>query len=1187
MFLAPRHHCEEPTTRGISPARASDRWTKLVVLASLLVLPLTTSVNAQPARKLRKVDGQIRMQRDACRFGVCKDKQSGRTRTRQQRDEFNVIIRFDQELTQLQLADYEDAGVRFMRRPGGKVSQYGTFYAAWVSDSGLELLDDDQAVHRIEAGMPAHMVPTLDRSIPEIQADLRHMTPVGTDLWGNQGEGVVIADFEVGGTIDVTHPDFFKATEFIYYDWIDTDGNGLFLSGTDYVDLNKNGSADPNERLAVHEVYIMDGLYNADIDWLYNDANGNNARDTGSTAGFTESSPTYGELLFYAVDANKNRKLDLGEKLVALGQSKIKAVLRRDGSEYVRGSNLINTPADLNGHGTSVSSILLGQDRGYNRKHVGVAPDAELLYIEFNGSDEANQLDQVLWAKENGANVFLWEFGGWTQSFLDGSSFIEEFIAEEMLSNSSLQVTPNGNLASSGRHARGSVAAFGQTIQSFDLPDVGATSITISVLWQGDDEDCTFGIRRVGSPTFAPVNTIIDPADYIEFEDGHYALRGGDTSDRGTARFDIQFYRLGGAVVTGGWELQVTNTTGSAKTIDYMIKDSATTWNGGVAWTSGVTDAGTLCRPATSDYSLNVASYGIDSAIGQLSYFSSRGPTMAGLALEGIAAPGHHDIFCGQSSGAPGQSWAAWRTNFGGTSAAGPHVAGAAALLMSAIPEATPLQVYEAILSSGAADANTGSLPNDDWGWGKLRINDAYYALAGTVCSVVGDVVVQSPADGAVDLETDSVQLTWQPSANAQMYDVHFGTSNPPPSYLPNINLSSYPVSSLEENTTYYWQVYAKSFCGYTAVGPVRSFVTGGDADGGGGGEPEIAVSYLGQSLLNTELVTPLDTPPGQQTTMTFLVENNGSAPLEFSQPVELANNFQGAYSVLAGLPDEIEPFGLAEVEVVFAPVAGGAYFTALRIYSNDFDESTFQVLINGTAPVSPQVAVSYVAADGQLTLVEPDVPVSFEETLMEEASFVTFSLENLGDADLLLEQVEISGLDADAFSVSQPLSVTLLAPGDAPAGLVVMFTPSSAQMYEASLSIGSNDPDSAVFATQLIGVGFEAPPEENDPIVPDPIDDDPIIEDPIVPDPVDGDPIIEDPIVPDPIEDDLVDQNPEDKRIDGGEIEADSDRAVGQGGGGGSAPCGAGAVGMMPLLLIGLCSLRQGGTRRLRRVAN
>jgi hypothetical protein len=62
---------------------------------------------------------------------------------------------------------------------------------------------------------------------------------------------------------------------------------------------------------------------------------------------------------------------------------------------------------------------------------------------------------------------------------------------------------------------------------------------------------------------------------------------------------------------------------------------------------------------------------------------------------------------------------------FGGTSSAGPHVAGAAALLLQADTTLRHRDVRRLLRAGAIADAYTGTVPNTTWGFGKLRINNS------------------------------------------------------------------------------------------------------------------------------------------------------------------------------------------------------------------------------------------------------------------------------------------------------------------------------------------------------------------------------------------------------------------------------------------------------------------------------
>jgi len=143
--------------------------------------------------------------------------------------------------------------------------------------------------------------------------------------------------------------------------WIDVNFDGAFTPDTDCVDLNKNGNADANETLLYFDGPIYDPAYvwgsgypsnygngyQTYWDWLYNDANHTWYREYGPAAGFTESSPSYGEQVFIAVDTDTDGALDPGEKLVALKTSKIYATMTAGAVERRRGVDLIQNEADV------------------------------------------------------------------------------------------------------------------------------------------------------------------------------------------------------------------------------------------------------------------------------------------------------------------------------------------------------------------------------------------------------------------------------------------------------------------------------------------------------------------------------------------------------------------------------------------------------------------------------------------------------------------------------------------------------------------------------------------------------------------------------------------------------------------------------------------------------------------------
>ena len=86
-----------------------------------------------------------------------------------------------------------------------------------------------------------------------------------------------------------------------------------------------------------------------------------------------------------------------------------------------------------------------------------------------------------------------------------------------------------------------------------------------------------------------------------------------------------------------------------------------------------------------------------------------------------------------------------------------------------------------------------------------------------------------SPADGNTSVNPAvGTSITWTAVANATSYDVYFGTSSTPGTYV-NQTATSYSTSTfgtLEPGVQYYWQVIPKNSCGAASNCSVYSFTT-------------------------------------------------------------------------------------------------------------------------------------------------------------------------------------------------------------------------------------------------------------------------------------------------------------------------------------------------------------------------
>jgi subtilisin family serine protease len=743
----------------------------------------------------------------------------------------DVSIRADHILSAWEIKEFQDLGVQFCT-VNGEIAQVGRIYGARVPVHVIWKLADEKSVQFIESVWSPAVNAPLDVSIPNVNAD----TVWGlTDLNGRNitGQQVTIANFDTG--IDVFHPDFWLQNGSTY-SWIDTTGNSAFNPGADHVDLNGNGIGEPNEILDFFDAQGTagnnDGIYQVDTDWLYNDSNTNGSRDYGLLAGYTESHPTYGELLFLVNDTNGNNTLDPGETIQALGTSKVAMTLNLGGFIRMRGVDLIQTDADTNGHGTGVAGILGGGSIG--RKYVGVAPDATVLSADRISN---SYTVYIPWAASNGADIMLYEFGGWVQHFMDGSSNLEQMINTQA-ANGIVQVVPAGNLASSNKHSQTVVPGGGATPLPFNVPVTAPNiqTVYISVLWQTPANNLSFNLASPGASVAFPGTT---PGwQFVIMADGHTVWYNRVTSSRGTARYD--FVIVLNPVAAGGWTLTVNN-GGGAELIDGYIADNVTSWSGGAVWTALTTDQQTITWPGTADAAITVASYSTRSRlgtvpVGDLSLFSGRGTRIDGTSIMDIAAPGNYDVICAESKDV-GANLVGKYQWFGGTSAAGPHVAGAAALLLQNKPWLGHNMVKTIIQMTARTDGFTGVCPNDNWGYGKLD------CLGAILYNNAPTVTVLYPNGGEIVAGTCAIQWTASdPDGDPLTVDIEYSDDNGVtwyPIIMGTGNTGSYPwdTNSVSQGTQYLIRITVYDGFGGTAQDQSDGVFAVIPSAAGGGGE--------------------------------------------------------------------------------------------------------------------------------------------------------------------------------------------------------------------------------------------------------------------------------------------------------------------------------------------------------------
>lgn len=631
----------------------------------------------------------------------------------------SVTVRFDIPPDMATVTSYEEHGLTF-RRHNGKLLHSLHIYPAILQLDSLYYFENAPDIIRIESTYRPLAAPTLNVSNPQVQA---------SKVWNLQvqntpidGSGVIIADVDTG--IDIYHPAFFKPDAGTYT-WLDTNNSGAFEPGIDCVDLNQNGIPDLNERLNFYDAYFSDplglmertdGIYDADIDWLYNDSNGNGVRDYGPDKGFTEIDPSFGERIFIISDDNHNNRLDINEKLIALGTSRIRAIIDADSTHY-RGQNLFTNTGDHLNHGTGSCGIVGGQVPG--RRLTGMAPGVEFICINQTETDmEAG----VLLARDLGADIFMYEFGNWVFEFLDGSSNLETFISDLHLEGYP-QITAAGNLAGPERkkHIFLTLKQQARETVNFKIPQGSIKKVFLSILWR----------ERLITPAIILHLNDSQQLRITGDEEKEYVfgdikvISGKDQSLKGTYRMDMII--SSDNPFFGDMSLDLTNPNKfSTLDINAYIADDVTQWMLGAQFQNFITDDGTVCSPGTAEHDITVGAYdprGTRNEQGAINDFSSWGLTIDGRRAVDITAPGtlvyslsSHYYYGKQPGG---------YLDFGGTSSSLPHVVGCAALIKQIIPDIPSKQLADILYHYALVDNFTGPVPNDVWGYGKLRIFDA------------------------------------------------------------------------------------------------------------------------------------------------------------------------------------------------------------------------------------------------------------------------------------------------------------------------------------------------------------------------------------------------------------------------------------------------------------------------------
>lgn len=453
--------------------------------------------------------------------------------------------------------------------------------------------------------------------------------------------------------------------------------------------------------------------------------------------------------------------------------------------------------SDSNSHGTHVAAIAAGSDAYKDGAYVGNAPDADIVLValDLNASTNADISNAVQYifdyADEVGKPCVVNLSLGNQDGPHDGTSTFDT-MTDAMQGPGRLIVGAAGNHRTDAFHidhtfATADAAPLRTFVKYKVAPSNSVSGGTIEI-WGEKGVDftvdiaaySTFNKKDARSTTVYPAEGVTD----VDF--GKYAT--------GTWKVASEVSPLNGKphVVLTSALTSIRNNYAIALTVTPKTAGRVNIWSDNTYLAMESRDiegfsapdaaSSTLCEiGGTGKRILTVGSYTtrneyttnggqqatLQETVGDLSSFSSYGPTVDGRMKPNITAPGCFIISAVSNNDASGNlMYAEYNENFGrynqygymqGTSMASPFVAGIVATWLQAYPQLTPEQLHEIVQNTARKDSFTATAPDSNWGYGKINALDGLRQCIEkqeTECESIG-----MPFDGTVRIADGNILL--------------------------------------------------------------------------------------------------------------------------------------------------------------------------------------------------------------------------------------------------------------------------------------------------------------------------------------------------------------------------------------------------------------------------------------------
>ncbi len=435
------------------------------------------------------------------------------------------------------------------------------------------------------------------------------------------------------------------------------------------------------------------------------------------------------------------------------GNSRVRALWNRNaGTDPVTKIPSGGDGMDTNGHGTHVACIAAGSNVGENGFY-GMAPDAELIIIPSKFTEKEVLEDAKYIAdfarKEDKPFVINMSFGSQVGAH-DGLSAYDRAMSG-LCGAGALMVAAMGNEGQQRIHASHTFTEDGSVRLLLSIPEETSNKFNYVDIWG----DATDGKNHLTIKPFAYSNKKIDYKTTSFWKDCGVI----------DSKIDPDSYKEN---YTCQVNLSLLSTLTGQDRVQYGIEISGKKGDSFHAWvnppygefvqpplTSGFLKGdweycvgeGAACVPAAisvASYNSAISFQGVDGntynypsirKVGEISYFSSHGPSLGDDPKPTVAAPGAA-VISALSKYSPGfnrndgslasiVSRGLQKYYYGamtGTSMASPAVAGIMALWLEAFPKLTPEQAKDILRTTSGKDNYTGAEAwNSVYGYGKIN----------------------------------------------------------------------------------------------------------------------------------------------------------------------------------------------------------------------------------------------------------------------------------------------------------------------------------------------------------------------------------------------------------------------------------------------------------------------------------